>query len=151
MTSGGSGPQEPLGHRLRQVSNHMSQSLARRLEATGVTGAEWAMMRLLPGREPVPSGELAARMGMTRGAVTRLADRLIAKGLMRREGRQEDARTRMLSLTPRGTALLPDLAALADENEAHCFALLRPEERAVLAAVLDRLIEGHGLTGVGVD
>ena len=69
-----------LGFWLRAVSNHVSRAFAEKLGAKGVTVAEWVMLRALYGKEPTPPSRLAQAMGMTRGAITRLADRLIAKG-----------------------------------------------------------------------
>lgn len=36
-----------LGYWLRYVSNHVSQAFARKVEANGVTVAEWVLMRRL--------------------------------------------------------------------------------------------------------
>jgi hypothetical protein len=68
-----------LGYWLRYVSNHVSQTFARKIEARGVTVAERVLMRQLLEEQALAPSRLAERMGMTRGAITKLADRLIAK------------------------------------------------------------------------
>jgi DNA-binding MarR family transcriptional regulator len=133
-----------LGFWLRAVSNQVSQAFAAKLAAIDVTVAEWVMLRSLFGRAPVAPSRLAADMGMTRGAITRLADRLIAKALVVRAANAADARAQTLALTRRGADLVPTLAALADRNDAECFAALTTAERAMLADLLRRMAARSG-------
>src|SRR5579862_5488142 len=107
-----------LGYWLRYVSNHVSQAFARKVERHGVTVAEWVLMRHLLEEESLAPSRLAERMGMTRGAISKLADRLIAKSMLVRAADPLDGRAQMLSLTSAGRALVPQLAALADANDA---------------------------------
>src|SRR3546814_7743968 len=94
-----------LGYWLRFVSNHVSQAFARKVEAHGVTVAEWVLLRQLLDAEPLAPSRLANRMGMTRGAVTRLADRLIAKSLLLRTADPQDGRAQTLALTAKARRL----------------------------------------------
>ncbi|MFN3609906.1 MAG: MarR family winged helix-turn-helix transcriptional regulator, partial [Hyphomonas sp.] len=110
-----------LGYWLRMVSNAVSQAFARSLEAEGVTVAEWVFLRTLYDFERLSPSHLADALGMTRGAVTKLADRLIEKGLTAREADPEDGRAQLLALTPPARKLVPRLAALADANDAAFF------------------------------
>ncbi|MFV3131002.1 MarR family winged helix-turn-helix transcriptional regulator [Niveispirillum sp. KHB5.9] len=140
-----------LGFWLRLVSNHVSHGFARKLEGRGVTVAEWVVLRELYGAAPLPPSRLADRMGMTRGAISKLADRLIAKGLVRRADDPLDGRAHKLSLTDDGATLLPDLARLADANDAEFFAGLTATERSVMEGALRRIVAEHGLKDVPVD
>ncbi|WP_198291141.1 MarR family winged helix-turn-helix transcriptional regulator [Ancylobacter sp. FA202] len=140
-----------LGFWLRFVSNHVSQAFAARLAAKEVTVAEWVLLRTLHGSPPLAPSRAADIIGMTRGAITKLADRLIAKGLAARTASIEDGRAQTLALTPAGEALVPQLAALADANDAAFFAPLTPEERATLERLLRRLAEQHRLAALPVD
>lgn len=140
-----------LGFWLRTVSNHVSHAFAGKLAGKGVTVAEWVMLRALYGKEPMPPSRLAEDMGMTRGAISKLADRLIGKTLVVREASAEDGRAQTLALTPQGTKLVPELAALADRNDEEFFSSLSAEERAALERVLKRLIEHGGMKAVPTD
>jgi DNA-binding MarR family transcriptional regulator len=72
-----------LGYWLRFVSNQVSHAFSLRLARRDVTVAEWVVLReLYDAIEVVPS-TLAERLGMTRGAISKLADRLAGKGLSR--------------------------------------------------------------------
>src|SRR5271167_2380174 len=139
-----------LGYWLRHVSNHVSQTFARKVETHGVTVAEWVLMRQLLDEEALAPSRLAERLGMTRGAVTKLADRLIAKSLVAREADADDGRAQTLSLTRKGRNLVPQLAALADENDADFFGHLTPEERVGLERILKDIVERGGLQTIPV-
>jgi DNA-binding MarR family transcriptional regulator len=133
-----------LGFWMRMVSNHVSHAFAAKLADKQVTVAEWSLMRALYGKEPTPPSRLADDMGMTRGAITKLAHRLIAKSLIMREASANDGRAQTLALTDRGRDLVPDLAALADRNDAEFFECLTRDERETLARLLKNLAErGH--------
>lgn len=140
-----------LGYWLRFVSNHVSLAFARKVEGRGVTVAEWVLLRVLHDAEPTAPSRLADRLGLTRGAVSKLADRLEAKGLIARAASASDGRAHTLALTPQGADLVPVLAALADQNDAEFFAELTADERAVIAGALRRIVEKRGLQAVPVD
>ena len=140
-----------VGYWLRYVSNHVSQAFARKMEAHGVTVAEWVLMRQLLEEEALAPSHLADRMGMTRGAISKLADRLIAKSMLVRAADPKDGRAQTLALTPAGRALVPKLAALADANDAEFFEHLRSKDRAVLLRILREIVEQRGLKSLPVD
>ena len=134
-----------LGYWMRMVSNHVSFSFARGLEGKDVTVAEWVMMRELHAAAPMAPNRLAERMGMTRGAISKLADRLVAKGLVTRCDDPSDGRAQRLDLSEAGSLLLPELARLADENDAAAFDCLTAEERDQLDRLLKKIAGAHGL------
>ncbi|MFV3076859.1 MarR family winged helix-turn-helix transcriptional regulator [Niveispirillum fermenti] len=134
-----------LGFWLRMVSNHVSHSFSRRLEGEGVTVAEWVVLRELYGTDPLAPSRLAERLGMTRGAISKLADRLMAKGLVARADDPRDGRAHSLSLSSAGLGLVPMLARLADENEAAIFGCLCAEDRSRLEQALKKIAQARGL------
>jgi MarR family transcriptional regulator, lower aerobic nicotinate degradation pathway regulator len=140
-----------LGYWLRHVSNYVSQAFARKLAAKDVTVAEWALMRVLHDREPTSPSQLANDMGMTRGAITKLADRLLAKGLIDREASPDDGRSHTLRLTAQGADLVPELAVLADENDDECFAHLSDRDRRSMLRILKETVTRLGLTAIPID
>lgn len=140
-----------LGFWLRMVSNHVSHAFALKLADKGVTVAEWSVMRALYGKGPTAPSRLAEDMGMSRGAITKLANRLIAKAVLVREASADDGRAQTLALTGNGEALVPDLAALADSNDAHFFACLTKDDREALERILMDLAECGGMTTIPTD
>lgn len=139
------------GYWMRMVSNAVSHEFARKVAGKDVTVAEWAFMRTLYDVEAMAPSDLAAKMGMTRGAISKLADRLLAKRLIGRTESLEDKRAHTLSLTGEGRALVPNLATLADQNEAEFFDVLTNEDHQTLDRILKALAERRKLDTVPVD
>lgn len=139
------------GYWMRMVSNAVSQEFARKVSGEGVTVAEWSFMRALYDLQPTPPSMLAESMGMTKGAISKLADRLAAKGLIERMESQKDRRAHSLSLTKEGRAKIPVLASLADRNDAEFFGVLTKEEHESLDLILKALAERRGLKTTPVD
>jgi DNA-binding MarR family transcriptional regulator len=144
--SGASALQSHLGYWLRFVSNQVSQAFSDKLKAQDVSVAEWVVMRELYDGERAPSA-LAERIGLTRGAITKIADRLVAKSFVTRTASEEDARSQMLALTRQGRAVVPKLAAIADRNDAEFFGHLSPRERTAIEDVMKDIVRRLGLKG----
>jgi DNA-binding MarR family transcriptional regulator len=133
------------GFWLRFVSNNVSHVFARKLLSSGVTVAEWVVMREMFDDEQTSPGVLAERIGMTRGGVSKLVDRLVSKKLVTRRERNDDRRFQSIALTVDGRRLTPQLAALADQNDKEFFHPLSRGERARLIAMMKKLVLAHGL------
>ena len=129
----------------------LSQGFARKVETEGVTVAEWSFMRALFDQDPTPPTVLADRMGMTKGAISKLADRLLAKWLIERTESVSDKRVHSLCLTSEGKAKVPALASLADENDTEFFGVLTKEEHETLDRILRALAERRRLKTIPVD
>lgn len=146
-----SGLEAHLGYWLRAVSNAVSQSFARKVEAEGVTVAEWVVLRVLYDTDRIAPSLLAERIGMTRGAISKLAERLVRKELVLRKEDPNDRRAHTLVLQPAGRALVPRLAALADRNDEEFFGALAPRERAQLEGLLRKIAAVRELSQVPTD
>jgi DNA-binding MarR family transcriptional regulator len=139
------------GYWMRMVSNAVSLEFARKVAEEGVTVAEWAVMRTLYDVEAIAPSALAERMGMTKGAISKLADRLLSKRLVERADNTKDKRAHSLSLTSEGRTKVPVLASLADQNDADYFGLLTREEHEMLDSILRALAEKRGLKTTPMD
>lgn len=135
-----------VGYWLRYVSNHVSLAFARRIEGYGVTVAEWVLLRQMFDAGSVAPSELSEFTGLTRGAVSKLVDRLVNKGLASRVDRTDDRRYQTVALTEPGRKLVPKLASLADENDSQFFQALRTDERQALIDTMKKLVESNKLT-----
>jgi DNA-binding MarR family transcriptional regulator len=133
------------GFWLRFVSNHVSHAFARKLQETGVTVAEWVLLREMYDREEIAPSVLADLTGMTRGAASKLIDRLLAKQLVTRQDRTDDRRFQDVALSASGHKLVPSLAAIADQNDEEFFSVLSRAEREALISTLKKLVQMHEL------
>ncbi|WP_416065731.1 MarR family winged helix-turn-helix transcriptional regulator [Rhizobium sp. ZK1] len=140
-----------LGYWMRMVSNQVSLAFAKKLEAKDVTVAEWVVMRELYDVEALAPSRLAERMGITRGAISKLADRLIDKALIARNASPDDGRAQSLALTAEGRRLVPELAALADTNDAEYFGHLQPDERQMIEDMLRAIAERRDIRTIPVE
>ena len=133
-----------VGYWLRYVSNHVSHAFALKVESAGVSVAEWVVLRELHDEPRVPS-VLAERLGITRGAISKIVDRLEGKRLAKRTQSAADRRSQMVSLTAAGKALVPKLAALADRNDEEFFGHLGAEQRDALIASMREIVRRGAL------
>lgn len=89
-----------IGFWMRLVSNNVSHAFARKLEASGVTVAEWVVLREMYTRDETTSPSAVAELtGLTRGAVSKLISRILAKGLVTRKESAGDRRYQDIKLT----------------------------------------------------
>jgi DNA-binding MarR family transcriptional regulator len=143
--------EDHLGYWLRYVSNQVSHAFSLKVEARGVTVAEWVVMRELYEHVSVKPSAIADGLGMTRGAISKLADRLEAKSLVARTADTTDRRYQELALTGAGRALVPELSALADRNDNEFFGHLTSADRAGLQRILQDVVRQRGLRTVPID
>jgi len=140
--------EDHLGFWLRFVSNHVSQAFSRKVAAHGVSVAEWVVLREAFGRAGAVPSNLADRLGMTRGAISKIVDRLIDKQLVTRSQSEDDKRYQAIVLTSKGRALVPQLAACANENDAAFFGHLAPSDRTLLEKLMRDIVHRNALQGV---
>jgi DNA-binding MarR family transcriptional regulator len=144
-------PECHLGYWLRRVSNHVSGSFARSLQARQTSVAEWVLLRHLYERRQTTPGELAEALAMTRGAISKVIDKLQAKGWIMSRIKPEDNRVQLLCLTGGGRRILPELAEIAAQNDEKFFACLGADERRVLRRLLNKLADHHQIRDVPVE
>jgi DNA-binding MarR family transcriptional regulator len=149
--SGISALETHLGYWLRRVSNHISDGFARRLREQQTSVAEWVLLRQLLDRVQATPGELADVLAMTRGAVSKIVDKVEAKGWVTAKGTAEDRRVRQLYLTRAGQRAIPVLSAIADQNDEKFFACLDTGERDTLRKLLIKLAECNDIQDVPVE
>ncbi len=138
--------EDHIGLWLRLSSNHVSHAFARKLESKDVTVAEWVVLRTIHGlKAPISPNQVADATGLTRGAVSKLVDRLVEKNLASKTTAQDDQRYQKLALTPPGKLLVPQLARLADQNDEEFFGALSAQERRELRRILQKLAQAHDL------
>lgn len=120
----------------------MRRRFASLLEPRGITLQQYNVLRILRGAspEPLPTLEVADRLIEQTPGVTRLLDRLEAKGLVRRARCKEDRRQVHCWITPEGLGLLQDLDPVVDAEDDRLFEGLSRSEQAQLVRLLERLL-----------
>lgn len=141
-----------IGFWMRLVSNNVSHAFSRKLESSGITVAEWVILREIYGQEETTSvSRLAELTGLTKGAVSKLIERLLQKDLVTRTEVSEDRRYQDIQLNKIAKSLMPKLAALADQNDAEFFSILSKTEKTQLVSLLKKIATHHELTKPPID
>lgn len=124
-----------------RVSQVVQGDLERRFAAFGVTPAQFRLLAVLARRDVDTVRGIAAALLLDGAAVTRLADRLEAKGLVARQPDLTDGRSVRLSLTETGVDLVPKLDAEATAHERAWFGSLSFAELRQYKLVLAKLLK----------
>lgn len=135
-------PSDSVGYLMRRIMSLVALAVERELESTGLTHAQWIPLFKLavhPGGATV--AELARLCELDAGAMTRLLDRLEAKGLCQRERSSEDRRVVRLALTEQGKAVAEQIpVALSRVQNAYLAGFSR-EEWLLLKSFLSRILD----------
>lgn len=91
-----------VGHQIVHLMTMIRREVELRMAAHGLTDAQWKPLWMLKSGRAGNAIELAREMDVDAGAVTRLIDRLAAKGLIERVRSESDRRVVHLRLTPAG-------------------------------------------------
>lgn len=95
-------PEESIGWMMRRVLTALAQEIERRLGEDGPTSPQWLPLYKMHLGEASTVAELARSCQLDTGAMTRLLDRLEAKGLCRRCRSTTDRRVVNVGLTDDG-------------------------------------------------
>lgn len=111
---------DSVGHLLHQVMFAMRRDIELRMSDHGLTAAQWLPLWKLKLGVAGTAQELARQMNVDAGSMTRLLDRLEAKGLIERLRSSTDRRVVNLALTAAGEAVVQHVPqALADVNNSY--------------------------------
>jgi DNA-binding MarR family transcriptional regulator len=111
---------DSVGYLLNQVMTSMRRQVEQAMTAHDLTAAQWYPLWKLKRDGPCTAQELARDMDIDAGAMTRLIDRLAAKGLVQRLRCDTDRRRVMLTLTAAGESVADHVPqVLADVNNAY--------------------------------
>ena len=133
--------EESVGYLMKRIMLSIVYQADKRLDAHGLTSAQWGpLLRLrTAGRSTV--AELARWLQVDAGAMTRLLDRLEKKGLCKRVRSTEDRRVVLVELTADGEAAIAEVpAVLAEVMNAHLAGFSKTEWQA-LKTYLNRIVE----------
>lgn len=129
---------------LMRTTDLVRRGIARVLEPYDVTPQQYNVLRILrgAGEQGLPTLEIGDRMVEQAPGITRLLDRLEAKGLVTRKRCPEDRRQVLCWLTPAGRDLVEGLDDPVDQADATALDMLSDEEKRELIRLLDRVRTG---------
>jgi DNA-binding MarR family transcriptional regulator len=117
------------------------------IEPHGITGQQYNVLRILRGAGPegLPTLTVAERIIEHAPGITRMMDRLEAKGLVTRERCGDDRRCVVCRITKPGLELLEELDRPVREANQAAFAGLSSQELSHLVELLEQVRPGPGL------
>jgi DNA-binding MarR family transcriptional regulator len=140
-TAGAYASSESVGYLMKRVVGSIVCQADRRLDSHGLTSAQWGPLLMLQKAGSMPVAELARRMFIDAGAMTRMLDRLEKKQLCKRVRSTDDRRVVQVELTPQGAQAITEVpAVLADVLNAHLAGFSKTEWQA-LKGYLQRLVD----------
>lgn len=142
--------EESVGYLMKRVVQSVVYQADRRLEQHGLTSAQWGPLMRLKTTGPSPVADLARWMQLDAGAMTRLLDRLEAKGLCKRVRSIEDRRVVRVELTAQGEAAVAGVpAVLAEVMNLHLAGFSKSEWRALKTYLKRMVATGEALRDAG--
>jgi transcriptional regulator, MarR family len=109
----------------------------------GLTPVHWHVLGLLHRGIIETMGDVAAKLGVSKGAATQILDVLVAKKLVRRTLDQHDRRVVRLQLTTQSQLMTDHFQQYMTEAVADLFAVLSDAEVAQLGQLIDKVAQAH--------
>lgn len=130
---------------LLRTADVVRRLIARSLEPYDVTPQQYNVLRILrgAGAEGLPTLTIGERMLEDSPGVTRLIDRLIAKGLVSRARSTEDRRQVLCRIAQPGLDLLQQIDDLVEGQDEEAVRVLTVDEQKELIRLLDRIRAGR--------
>ena len=125
----------------------LRRGIAGLLDPFGITPQQYNVLRILRGAGPagLPPAVIGQRLIEQTPGMTRLINRLEAKGWVERHRNPGDRREVECRLTPAGRALLTRIDPVMEAADESMLATLSPGELAQLIGLLDRIRDAPGL------
>jgi DNA-binding MarR family transcriptional regulator len=133
-------PEDSIGYLMRIVLSGLAHEIERQLEPSDLTNAQWLPLLKLHMGDGGTVAELARGCRLDAGAMTRLLDRLEAKGLCRRVRSVADRRVVNIELTDEGRAAAVGIPALLSGVQNACLDGFSAEEFETLKGFLRRMV-----------
>ena len=129
---------------MMQVMFHAKHHMHEIAEKHGLTVMQSSMLAMLKDGEPLAMRVLSDSFMCDASNVTGLADRLEARGLVKRQDHPTDRRIKLIALTDDGAKLRDTILAEAMEVEAtRINPVLNEDERATLLVHLQKILSAH--------
>jgi DNA-binding MarR family transcriptional regulator len=127
---------------IAMIRRRLNLAYSESLRPFRVTTRQYGVLsRLWAAPEGLSLDALVARLHTDQSSLSRVVDRMVRAGLLRRVVDPADRRARRLTLSPRGRALAAPLRRIGDAHERRLVAGLSAAERGRVARDLSRLLD----------
>ncbi|MDR3439430.1 MarR family transcriptional regulator [Telmatospirillum sp.] len=130
-----------LGRILADVVTMLDRDIDARARKIGITGPQWVVLiRIGPGNGSTAT-DLCRAIGYDSGAMTRMLDRLVSIGLVRRERSDPDRRVVRVFLTELGEEMFQHLHPIAFDVLSQHLKGVSDQEIDLLTGLLNRMLK----------
>jgi len=134
-------PEDSIGLMMRQILTSLAQGVEQRLVNSALTHAQWMPVLKLHLGHAATVAELARECHLDAGAMTRMVDRLEAKGLCTRSRSETDRRVVNIALTPAGSQAATEIPGVLCAVLNGHLSGLSADEFATLKSLLQRVLQ----------
>lgn len=131
---------------LTQLGSHAARAFAERLTPLHLAPHHAGILRILNQSPALSQRELAGRLHMHTSRLVAIIDEMESLGLIVRNAVPGDRRAYTIQITGAGKQAFAEIGKIGAKHEAALCAALNAEERATLAALLQRIADEQGLT-----
>lgn len=128
---------------LAQASALISSEFHEVVRANGFSVSEWRVLATLAGGKTISIGGLAQISTLKQPTVTRLLDRMEARGHIERIAHEIDRRITLIRITPGGQEIVSALITQAKEHESRVLEPFGANRAEELKEMLHRIIDMH--------
>ena len=131
------------GHQIRRCNQIAVALFAEEVGAFEITPVQYAALTAIAETPDLDATRLAQIVAFDRSTVGNVLERLEDRGLINREYRRDDKRTKRLRITAEGRRVLDAIAPAVARSQARFIEVLSATERRQLQQLLAKLIERH--------
>ena len=135
--------------KLNRATRAVLAAVEKRVAAAGLTLTQLGVLEAILHKGPMTQRELGRKVLTSAGNMTDMCDKLVTRGLVRRERR--DGRSVRVELTPEGRRLIEDLFPRHAADIDAAFGSLSSAEIAELDRLLRKLGHGAAALDLGAD
>ncbi|CAM4458763.1 DNA-binding MarR family transcriptional regulator [Paenibacillus endophyticus] len=122
--------------RLSRVYNHSLRETHHHLKKWGLTAAQFDMLAQVGAHDRLTQQQLADKLFVTKGNITQLLGKLEELGFIERE---QEWKTKYVSLTDKGKALFDDVVPVQEQFQASQYNALSRDEKKQLLELLKKI------------
>lgn len=106
--------QQSLGYLLNVSARQIKRKLDTQLKSYNITTAQWALIKLLSVEDNLSQAEIADKLNADRATSGAVIDKLISKGLLKKELSKNDRRSYLVKILPPALAIAKEVTLLAE-------------------------------------
>ena len=130
-----------LAYLVAQTHRKLHGDLEKTLQSEGVSVEQWRMLEVLSDRRGLSMGEIADLVLMNHPALTKMTDRMVARGLVHRLPDPQDQRRVLVTMTDRGHDLVNRVRGHVDDQNSALEDHLGEKNSATLRKLLGSVID----------